>query len=99
MIFNILLFKNANYQINYIERAQLYDKHEWNYLCTSTQDFRKAICVKNKKIKLNILSKVSFIVPTSLPCIVTMPPLINPFGINILKAFGDDVLGLCKPAK
>ena len=39
MTFNVLLFKNANYQqINYKERALLYDKHERNYyLCTSTQ--------------------------------------------------------------
>ena len=50
MTFNILLFKNANYQqINYIARALIYDKHERNYyLCTSTEGFRKAICVENK---------------------------------------------------
>ena len=50
MSFDVLLFKNANYQqINYIERALRYDNHERNYyICTSTQGFRKAICVENK---------------------------------------------------
>ena len=51
------------------------------------------------KTKTNILSYVSFIVPITLPCIVTLPPLINTFGINILKAFRDYALSLCKPAK
>ena len=50
MTFNVLLFKIANYQqINYIERALIYDNHEMNYyLCSSTQGLRKAICVENK---------------------------------------------------
>ena len=31
---------------------------------------------------------VSFIVPKTLPCTVTMPPFFNTFSIKILKTFG-----------
>ena len=39
---------NTNYQqLNYIKRAQLYDKHEGTYyLFTLKQGFRKGICVE-----------------------------------------------------
>ena len=62
MTFNVLLFKNANYQqINYIERALLYDKHERNYyLCISTQRLLKRqylwkIKTKTKHPQLGLL--------------------------------------------
>ena len=59
MTFNVLLFKNANYQ-QIKERALLYDKHGQNYyLCTSKKGFRKAICVnitnKTKNPQLGLL--------------------------------------------
>ena len=55
MIFNVLLFKNANFQqINYIESALLHDKRERKFFILL--GFRKATCVENKKLKLNVLS-------------------------------------------
>ena len=105
--FLYLLSKNANYQqLNFIERVPLYDEQERNYyLCTSSmQGFRKAIWKIKTKTFISKMPQLgllySFIVPNNifiiynilLPCIVTMPPLINTFDINILKAFWNDAL-------
>ena len=63
---------------------------------------RKAVerqYVWKNKTKTKIFSQVSFMVPSTLPCIVAIPPLINTFSINILKGFWDVALSLCKPAK
>ena len=67
-------------------------------ICTSKQGFRKATCVENKtETKHPQLGLLYSAKHFAMYCDIAA--LINTFGINILNAFGDDALSLCKPAK
>ena len=101
MIFNVLLFKNANYQqINYIERALFYDTHERKKIISVLQ--RKSLERQYLwKIKTNTKNPQLGLVYSAkhFAMYCGNATIDQHFWYKRFKIFVNDALSLCKPAK